>query len=48
MKFIEPIFALNEQDSATIKSLVTLTGTDPKTNMTKADFAAKEGALYWD
>jgi hypothetical protein len=47
MKFIEPIFALNEQDSATIKNLVTLTGSDPKTNTTKADFVAKDGALYW-
>ena len=47
MKFIEPIFALNEQDSATIKNLVTLTGTDPATNTTKADFSAKDGALYW-
>ncbi len=34
MKFIEPIFALNEQDSATIKNLVTLTGSDPA-NTTK-------------
>ncbi|CAN0493307.1 unnamed protein product, partial [Phaeothamnion confervicola] len=47
MKFIEPIFALNEQDSATIKNLVTLTGRDPETNTTKMDFAAREGALYW-
>jgi hypothetical protein len=47
MKFIEPIFALNEQDSATIKNLVTLTGRDPATNTTKADFSAKEGAFYW-
>jgi hypothetical protein len=47
MKFIEPIFALNEQDSATIKNLVTLTGRDPATNTTKADFSAKDGALYW-
>ena len=47
MKFIEPIFALNEQDSATIKNLVTLTGTDPSTNTTKADFSARDGALYW-
>jgi len=47
MKFIEPIFALNEQDSATIKNLVTLTGSDPATNTTKADFSAKDGALYW-
>ncbi len=47
MKFIEPIFALNEQDSATIKNLVTLTGKDPATNTTKADFSAKDGALYW-
>ena len=47
MKFIEPIFALNEEDSATIKNLVTLTGSDPATNTTKADFSAKDGALYW-
>lgn len=47
MKFIEPIFALNEQDSATIKNLVTLAGSDPATNTTKADFSAKDGALYW-
>lgn len=47
MKFIEPIFALNEQDSATIKNLVTLTGRDPATNTIKAEFAAKDGALYW-
>lgn len=47
MKFIEPIFALNEQDSATIKNLVTLTGSDPATKTTKADFSAKDGALYW-
>ena len=47
MKFIEPIFALNEQDSATIKNLVTLTGSDPATKTTKADFIAKDGALYW-
>jgi len=47
MKFIEPIFALNEQDSATIKNLVTLAGSDPTTKTTKADFTAKEGALYW-
>jgi hypothetical protein len=47
MKFIEPIFALNEQDSATIKNLVSLTGRDPATNTTKADFSARDGALYW-
>lgn len=47
MKFIEPILALNEQDSATIKNLVTLAGSDPATNTTKADFVAKDGALYW-
>ena len=47
MKFIAPIFALNDQDSATIKNLVTLTGRDPATNTTKADFSAKDGALYW-
>lgn len=47
MKFIERIFALNEQDSATIKNLVTLAGSDPATKTTKADFTAKDGALYW-
>lgn len=47
MKFIEPIFALNEQDSATIKNLVSLAGRDPATNTTKADFIARDGALYW-
>jgi hypothetical protein len=47
MKFIGPIFALNEQDSATIKNLVTLTGSDSTTNTTKADFSARDGALYW-
>ena len=47
MEFIEPIFALNEQDRTTITNLVTLTGKDPATNTTKADFVAKEGALYW-
>ncbi|MDP1700831.1 MAG: DUF2125 domain-containing protein [Aestuariivirga sp.] len=47
MKSIEPFLALNEQDSTAIKNLVTLTGSDPKTNTTKADFVAREGALYW-
>jgi len=47
MKFIAPIFALNQQDSATIKNLVTLTGSAPATKTTKADFVAREGALYW-
>ena len=47
MKFITPIFALSEQDSATIRNLVTLTGSDPATKTTKADFVAREGALYW-
>jgi hypothetical protein len=47
MKFIAPIFALSEEDSATIKNLVTLTGSDPATKTTKADFVAREGALYW-
>ena len=47
MKFIEPIFALNGQDSTTIKNLVTLTGNDPATGTTKADLVAKDGALYW-
>jgi hypothetical protein len=47
MKFLEPILALNKEDSATIKNLVTLTGTDPATKTTKADFVAKDGALYW-
>jgi hypothetical protein len=40
MEFIAPIFALNEQDRTTITNLVTLTGS-------KADFVAKDGALYW-
>jgi hypothetical protein len=47
MEFIAPIFALNEQDSATIKNLVTLTGSDSITKTTKADFVARDGALYW-
>ena len=47
MKFIAPIFALKEEDSAAIKNLVNLTGTDPATNTTKVDFTAKDGALYW-
>jgi len=47
MKFIEPVFALNEQDSTTIKNLVSLTGSDPSTGTTKADLVAKDGALYW-
>lgn len=47
MKFIAPIFALSEQDSTTIRNLVTLTGSDPATKTTKADFVAREGALYW-
>jgi hypothetical protein len=47
MKFIEPIFALSEQDSERIKNLISLTGRDPATNTTKADFSARDGALYW-
>jgi hypothetical protein len=47
MEFIAPIFALNEQDSTTIKNLVTLTGSDPATKTTQAEFTAREGALYW-
>jgi hypothetical protein len=47
MKFIEPIFALNEQDRITITNLVTQTGSDPATKTTKADFIARDGALYW-
>jgi hypothetical protein len=47
MEFIAPIFALNEQDRTTITNLVTLTGSDPATKTTKADFTAKDGALYW-
>ena len=47
MKFIAPVFALNEEDSLTITNLVSLTGTDPATNTTKADFTARDGALYW-
>jgi hypothetical protein len=47
MKFIAPILALKEEDRATIKNLVSLAGTDPSTNTTKADFIARDGALYW-
>ena len=47
MKFIAPIFALKEEGSAAIKNLASLAGTDPVTNTTKADFTAKDGALYW-
>jgi hypothetical protein len=47
MKFIAPIFALNEEDSAAIKNLASLAGTDPATNTTKADFTARDGSLYW-
>ena len=36
-----------KQDSATMKNLVPLTGSDPEAKITKADFVAKEGALYW-
>jgi hypothetical protein len=47
MPIIAPIFSLNEQDSASIKNLLNLTGRDSATNTTKADFTANEGALYW-
>ena len=47
MEIISPILAINEKDSATIKNLVSLTGSDPATKTTKADFIASEGALYW-
>jgi hypothetical protein len=47
MKLIAPLFALNDEDSAAIKNLVGLTGTDPATKTTKADFTAGDGALYW-
>lgn len=47
MKFIAPIFALKEEDSSAIQKLVSLIGTDPATNTTKADFIARDGALYW-
>ena len=29
------------------ENLVSLAGTDPATNTTKADFTAADGALYW-
>ena len=47
MPIIAPIFSLNEQDSVSIKNLLNLTGRDPATNTTKADFNANEGVLYW-
>jgi hypothetical protein len=47
MKLIAPLLALNDEDSAAIKNLVNLTGGDPATKTTKADFTAKDGALYW-
>ena len=47
MKIISPILALNENDSITVKNLVRLTGTDPATKMTRAEFVAHDGALYW-
>jgi len=47
MNIISPIFELNDEDSAAIKNLLGLTGSDSKTNKTKADFIAREGALYW-
>jgi hypothetical protein len=47
MKLIAPLLALNDEDSAAIKNLVSLTGSDPATKTTKADFTARDGALYW-
>ena len=47
MKLIAPLLALNDEDSAAIKNLVSLAGTDPATKTTKADFTARDGALYW-
>ena len=47
MPIIAPIISLSEQDSVSIKNLLNLTGRDPATNATKADFNANEGALYW-
>lgn len=47
LKFIAPIFMLTDEDSTAIKNLLGLTGSDPKTNTTKADFIARQGALYW-
>ena len=47
MKLIAPLLALNDEDSAAIKNLVSLTGGDPATKTTKADFTARDGALYW-
>ncbi len=47
MKLIAPLFALNDEDSAAIKNLVGLAGTDPATKTTRADFTARDGALYW-
>ena len=39
MKAIAPLLALNDEDSAAIKNIVSLAGTDPTTKTTKADFA---------
>jgi hypothetical protein len=47
MKSLAPLLALNDEDSAAIKNLVGLAGTDPTTKTTKADFTAANGALYW-
>ncbi len=47
MEIISPLLAIDEKDSAAIKSLVSLTGSDPTTKTTKADFNATGGALYW-
>jgi hypothetical protein len=33
--------------SRTARNLVALTGSDPATKTTKADFVARDGALYW-
>ncbi len=47
MKLMAPLLALNDEDGAAIKNLVSLTGGDPATKITKADFTARDGALYW-
>ena len=47
MKTIAPIFVLNEENGAEIKNLISLAGTDPATKTTKAEFTARDGALYW-
>ena len=47
MTLIAPLLALNDEDSAAIKNLVSLAATDPATKTAKADFTASDGALYW-